>query len=101
MLQTHKDGNKMVGLEPTVIGVEDGHQQVFHLSPAHINHQFNTLQSSPAPFSRSGSLALGKPPTLPHLLLEGSKFLKWTDQVSMLQLITQQITHISHKNNIE
>ena len=34
---------------------------------------------------RSGSLALGKPLTLPNLLLEGSKFLKWTDQVLLLK----------------
>ena len=34
---------------------------------------------------RSGSLALGKPLTLPNLLLEGSKFLKWTDQVLLVE----------------
>ena len=34
---------------------------------------------------RSGSLALGKPLTLPNLLLEGSKFLKWTDQVLLVK----------------
>ena len=96
----------MVGHRPTVIGVEDGYQQVhshqisehllppptpcylsinpfFHHNPlSHLSYILN-------PLSRSGSLALGKPLTLPYLLLEGSKFLKWTDQVSLLQLIIQ------------
>jgi len=41
--------------------------------------------------SRSGSLALGKPPTLPHLLLEGSKFLKWTDQENSSVPVTAKV----------
>ena len=45
---------------------------------------------------RSGSLALGKPPTLPKLLVEGSKFLKWTDQVCMLR--SSEFPQQSHKS---